>query len=109
MNEPADISRMVPRSRFRLETGLEVLDDWADTASQSDRNALYKALFAMIDGTLFRTYRIIDDFQELNQLYVIVRDNLVMKIRITSFDSFGIVRIGPRDSFTERHGGWHAP
>lgn len=81
--------------RFRLETGLEVLEEWAETASQSKKNAIYKALFAMQDGSLFRTYRVVDDFQRSNELFVIVRDNLMMKIRVNCVDSFGIVEIGP--------------
>jgi hypothetical protein len=98
----------VSRSKFRMETGVEVLDTWADTARQSDLNAIYKALFAMLDGSLFRTYRIVDDFQRPNELYVIVKDDLVLKVRINCFDSFGIVGIGTRDEFTERHGAWYA-
>jgi Family of unknown function (DUF6235) len=109
MNEYAEVGSTVPRSKFRMETGIEVLADWAETARQSDLNAIYKALFAMLDGSLFRTYRIVDDFQRANELYVIVRDDLVLKIRINCFDSFGIVGIGPRDEFTKRHGGWYAP
>jgi hypothetical protein len=81
--------------RFRLETGLEVLEVWAETASQSQKNAIYKALFAMQDGSLFRTYRVVDDFQRSNELFVVVKDNLVMKIRVNCVDSFGIVAIGP--------------
>lgn len=81
--------------RFRLETGLEVLEEWAETANQSKKNAIYKALFAMQDGSLFRTYRVVDDFQRSNELFVIVRDNLMMKIRVNCVDSFGIVEIGP--------------
>ncbi|MCT2583762.1 DUF6235 family protein [Actinophytocola gossypii] len=100
MNEPTNIGQSAPHARFRMETGLEVLDAWAESAGQSDRNAIYKALFAMADGSLFRTYRIIDDFQQLSELYVLVKDDLVLKLRINCFDSFGIVGIGPRDQFT---------
>ena len=82
-------------TRFRLETGRDVLEEWAETASQSKKNVIYKALFAMVDGSLFRTYRVVDDFQRPNELFVIVKDNLVMKIRINCFDSFGVVAIGP--------------
>ncbi|MGH3756266.1 DUF6235 family protein [Actinophytocola sp.] len=106
MNE---IGRTVGTSRFRMETGLDVLAEWAETARQSELNAIYKALFAMVDGSLFRTYRIVDDFQRPSELFVIVKDDLVLKIRVNSFDSFGIVKIGPRDQVTGRHGGWHAP
>jgi Family of unknown function (DUF6235) len=96
-------------TRFRLETGIEVLEDWAETASQSKKNAVYRALFAMIDGSLFRTYRVVDDFQRSNELYVIVKDDLVMKIRVNCFDSFGVVGIGPCGSATDlQTGRWRA-
>ncbi|MBB4909346.1 DUF6235 family protein [Actinophytocola algeriensis] len=95
MNESVEQDSVTPRARFRLETGLEVLDDWAGNAPQAHKNAVYKALFAMLDGSLFRTYRVVDDFQRPAELYVIVRDDLVVKIRINCFDSFGIVHIGP--------------
>jgi hypothetical protein len=95
--------------RFRLETGLDVLDFWAESASQSKKNALYRALFAMQDGTLFRTYRIVDDFQKLNEVFVIVKDDLVMKLRINSVDSFDIVAIGPCGHLTDlQTGRWRA-
>lgn len=95
MNESADLGKTIPRTKYRMETGLEVLANWSETANQSQRNAIYAALFAMVDGSLFRTYRIIDDFQRVNELYVVVKDNLVLKIRIDCFDSFGVVEIGP--------------
>lgn len=83
-------------TRFRLESGLDVLEDWAEDARQSRKNAVYKALFAMIDGSLFRDYRVIDDFQCPNEVYVVVRDDLIMKIRINCFDSFGVADIDDR-------------
>ncbi|HEX6354986.1 DUF6235 family protein [Actinophytocola sp.] len=91
--------------RFRLETGLDVLDVWAETASQTKKNAVYKALFAMQDGSLFRSYRIVDDFQKLNEVYVIVKDNLVMKLRINSVDSYDILAIGPCGNTADLHTG----
>lgn len=95
MNEFGKQDGTIPRTRFRLETGLEVLEDWSDAASQSQKNAVHKALFAMVEGTLFRTYRVVDDYQRPSELFVIVKDDLVMKIRINCFDSFGVVHIGP--------------
>lgn len=94
MNESVE-QGTTPRARFRFETGIEVLEDWAETANQTQKNAIYKALFAMLDGSLFRTYRVVDDFQRPSELFVIVRDDLVLKIRINCFDSFGVVHIGP--------------
>jgi hypothetical protein len=104
MNESREQDGTIPRAQYRLETGLEVLEDWADSASQSHKNAVYEALFTMLDGALFRTYRVIDDFQQLSELFVIVRDDLVIKIRINCFDSFGVVHIGPPAS-SARFGG----
>lgn len=94
MNESVE-QGITPRARFRMETGHDVLEDWTETANQTQKNAIYKALFAMLDGSLFRTYRVVDDFQRPSELFVIVRDDLVLKIRINCFDSFGIVHIGP--------------
>ncbi|MGB3442430.1 MAG: DUF6235 family protein [Actinophytocola sp.] len=95
MNESRRQDSTAPGTSFRLETGLEVLDDWSETASQSQKNVIHKALFAMVDGSLFRTYRVIDDYQRPNELFVVVKDDLVMKIRVNCFDSFGVVHIGP--------------
>jgi hypothetical protein len=85
----------IPRARFRMDTGRDVLEDWAEEAGQSKKNAIYKALFAVTDGSVFRTYRIVDDFQRANEFFVIVKDDLVLKVRVHCFDSFGIVYIGP--------------
>ena len=94
----------------RMDNGLDVLDVWAETAGQSRKNAIYKALFAMQDGSLFRTYRVIDDFQHPNEVFVIVKDNLVMKIRINCVDSFDVMAIGPCGTLTDlQTGKWQAP
>lgn len=89
--EPIDI----PRARFRMDTGIEVLGNWAEDARQSRKNAVYRALFAVADGTVFRTYRIVDDFKQANEFFIVLRDDLVVKVRVHDFDSFGVVYIGP--------------
>lgn len=91
-NESSQVNNTV---RFRMESGYDVLDAWGEHASQSRKNAVYKALFAMQDGSLFRTYRVIDDFQRANEVFVIVKDDLMMKIRVKCVDAFDIVAIGP--------------
>jgi hypothetical protein len=91
-NESSQVNNTI---RFRMESGSDVLDAWSENASQSQRNAVYKALFAMQDGSLFRTYRVIDDFQQVNEVFVIVKDDLMMKIRVKCVDAFDIVSIGP--------------
>ena len=95
MNEPTRYNGLPAHSRFRLELGLDVLEAWADNAPLSMKNAVYQALLAMVDGSLFRNYRVIDDYQRPNEVFVIVRDNLMIKLRINCVDSFGVLYIGP--------------
>jgi hypothetical protein len=103
MSEPADPGNTIPRATPQMETGSEVLEEWTETAGQADRNAVHKALFAMQDGSLFHTYRVVADVQLPNELYVIVKDDLVLKLRVNSRDSFDVVGIGPRDHFTTQY------
>jgi len=67
MDEPTRHSGLPARARFHLEQGLDVLEAWVDKAPKSATNVVYKALFAMIDGSIFRTYRIIDDLENAVQ------------------------------------------
>jgi hypothetical protein len=80
--------------RPRLETGLELLDSWAATAGQFDRHAVYRALFAVADASV-STYQVFGDHQRPQEFSVLVRKDLVLKIRMNDFDSFGIRYIGP--------------
>jgi hypothetical protein len=97
MSESSDSP--APDARSRMETD-EVLGQWARTASQADRNAVHKALFAMLDGSLFETYRIVENVRTQNELYVIVRDDLVLRLRINDTNSFHVIGIGPPDQFS---------
>lgn len=89
-SEPIDI----PRARFRMDTGIEVLENWAEDARQSTKNAVYDALLSVTDGSVFRAYRIVDDFQRANEFFIILKKDLVLKVRVHDFDSFGVVYIG---------------
>jgi hypothetical protein len=82
-------------TQFRLDAALDALDAWAATACDADKDALYEALFALVDGTVERDYRVIDDERRLNEFAVVVRAGLVVKIRVTSFNSFEVVYAGP--------------
>lgn len=109
MSESADSADFDSPARSRMETD-EVLEHWARTASQADRNAVHKALFAILDGSLFRTYRIVENVHMRKELYVIVKDDLVLRLRINDindFDSFDIIGIGPPDHFSTPHDGQH--
>src|SRR5262245_23054127 len=95
MNRPPEPVGSVNQPRLRMDTGLEVLDRWAEGANHKEKNAVYAALFAMTDRTLLRTYRIIEDEYELSEFFVLLADGVVLKMRVHSFDSFGIVYVGP--------------
>lgn len=92
MNRPTDGAE--PMS-FRLDTGIDVLETWTARSEEDDRSLVYQALFAMTDQSLFRTHRIVDDFQRLNEFFVLLREDLVLKLRVHCFDSFGVVYVGP--------------
>ena len=95
MNRPPD---SVNHPRVRMDTGLDVFDRWVECAGNEEKNAVYAALFAMTDRTLLRTHRIVDDTTELSEFFVLLSKNLVVKLRAHSFDSFGVVYIGPAAS-----------
>jgi hypothetical protein len=97
MDRPLDPIGNVDQPRFRMDTGIDVLETWADDAAQDEKDAVYAALFAMADRSLLRTYRVVDDGMELSEFFVLLRDGLVIKMRVHCFDSFGVVYIGPRD------------
>lgn len=81
--------------RSRLESGLGLLDSWAATAGQFDRYAVYRALFAVAEGSVSDSYEILDDLQLPHEFSVLVRKNLVLDIRVHGADSFGIRYLGP--------------
>lgn len=84
----------VPRC-LRLSSGLSWLDEWSATAGQIEQNAVYEALFAVADGSAFWAYRTFDEDAGTHEFFVVVRDNLVVKIAFTAHDAFGITYIGP--------------
>jgi hypothetical protein len=85
------------RRRFRLNLGMARLENWAATAGQIDKNAVYKALFAVSDGTVFQTHKVLDDVHQAREFFIMVRPDLVVKICFHETDAFGILYIGPID------------
>lgn len=89
------VDRMTEESRGRrLDTGLQQLDEWTESANQVEKNALYESLFAVLNGTVFRRYRILNDLERPHEFFVVVRENLVVKIHFDHADTFGILYIG---------------
>jgi hypothetical protein len=80
---------------LKLESGLELLDEWAARARQTAKNHLYKALFAITDGSVYHRYGVLQDQENPNAHFVLVRDDLVLKVNYQSRESFGILFIGP--------------
>jgi len=63
-------------------------------ATQVEKNIVYDALFAVLNGTVFRRYRILNDLERTREFFVIVRDNLIIKVRFFDSEEFGIEYIG---------------
>lgn len=80
--------------RWRLNAGLDQLERWSSTAAQADKDALYKALFAVSCGTVFRSYTVLDVGAWSGEFLVLVRPNLALQIRLYNFDEFAITYIG---------------
>jgi hypothetical protein len=79
---------------FRLDGGIDQLEAWAATARQVQKNHLYKALFAVTDGSVFNTHGVLQDTENPHAKFILVRQDLVLKVSYAQ-DSFGILYIGP--------------
>lgn len=89
------------RMRLKLNLGLARLEKWAGSAGQAEKNALYKALFAVADGTVYNTYKVLDDVSRDGESFVVVRDNLIVKICFREPDVFGVLYIGAPEESVE--------
>lgn len=85
------------RALLRLDRGVPLLERWSAAVGQTERNAAYKALFAIADGSVFRAYTIVDDAARPREFSVVVRDGLIIKVCLRHPDAFGIVYIGSLD------------
>jgi hypothetical protein len=96
-HEPVGRSHL---SRSRLGSGVELLERWADGAGQVAKNAMYQALFAVLDGSVFQSYDIVDDSGRENEFTVIVKDDLIVRVCFHEANMFGISFIGHVGSAT---------
>jgi hypothetical protein len=84
--------------RLQLTAGVELLDTWADSAPQAERNIVYEALFAIGDGSAFLVYDIFGDQRDPGNLLVMVKPGLVVKIMVQRANSsFEIRYVGAID------------
>src|SRR2546422_2104084 len=82
---------------LKMDNGMQQLEVWADTAHQVHKNYLYKALFAVTDGSVAQRYTVLHSKEETTARFVLVRDDLVLKVTYPDADTFAIDYIGPMD------------
>ncbi|KDN18880.1 DUF6235 family protein [Amycolatopsis rifamycinica] len=84
--------------RLQLVAGVEVLEEWADSATQAERNVLYEALFAIGDGSVFLIYDVFGDPEDISNFIILVKADLMVKIRVQRAESaFEILYVGTLD------------
>jgi hypothetical protein len=84
--------------RLQLVAGLEVLEEWADSATQAERNILYEALFAIGDGSVFLIYDVFGDPDDIFNFIIMVKADLMVKINVQRAESaFEILYVGTLD------------
>jgi uncharacterized protein DUF6235 len=94
MAVPSESRRRYP-SLFQLTSGLEVLDKWSLTATQAEKNSTNRALFAVVEKTVFTEYAVVDDVEKTMEFFVFSGNDLIVKIHVHDLGSFGIVYVGP--------------
>lgn len=84
--------------RLRMSRGSGWLDHWSASAGQVEKNAVHQALFAILDGSVFTRYEVLDDANRGREFFVVVREDLVVKASVTRHDAFGLLYIGPPEA-----------
>jgi len=95
MASPAQPADRRPRLGLRLTSGLEVLDNWSRDAAEADKNLVDRVLFAIVDGSVFVQFIVVDDVERAMEFFVLARFDLTVKVRLHGHDAFGIVYAGP--------------
>jgi hypothetical protein len=73
--------------RLQLTAGVELLEEWAESATQAERNVVYEALFAVGDGSAFLVYDIFGDPRDPGNFIVMVRPKLILKVMVQRAES----------------------
>jgi hypothetical protein len=100
MDKPTEPSN-VAGPRFRLADGWTILEQWAQTAGQTQKNAVHKALLAVTDGTVLRDYVVFDDVNTAEEFTVLLKEDLLLRIALRGLDEFDIRYVGPAGSITD--------
>jgi Family of unknown function (DUF6235) len=83
----------VRHSPRKLRAGLGHLDRWSSSSKQAVRNSVYRALFAIGDGSVFRAYRTMRR-PSSGEMQVQVRDDTVVAVRLAGDNAYDIEFIG---------------
>lgn len=92
--DPTRDIRDADGSRLRLTTGIELLHAWWETAGDAERDIVSDALFALLGGSVYTDYEVIDDPEYPRELVIVVLENLAIRARLHDAATFGIVFIG---------------
>jgi Family of unknown function (DUF6235) len=84
--------------RLRMSSGSGWLEQWEASAGQVEKNAVHQAMFAILDGSVFTRYEVLDDANRGREFFVVVREDLVVKAALTWHDAFGLLYIGPPEA-----------
>ena|SRR5690348_1636307 len=80
--------------RLQLEAGLDLLEEWAESAGQARKNVAYKALLGVTDGSVFRDYLVLDDANDSGEFTIMLKEDLLIRIALRGLGGFGISYIG---------------
>ena len=88
----------VRRSTYRVTSGLDLFDAWSEDATQAEKNVVHRAIFSIVDRTVFQDFITIDSSENDLEYFILAKNDLVIKVAIEDLDSFGILYIGPSGS-----------
>ncbi|MFD1151950.1 DUF6235 family protein [Saccharothrix hoggarensis] len=86
---------MAAAPRLQLTSGLDVLEEWAVSACQADRDVVYEVLFSMTDGSVFLVYDMFRVPRQADRYVILVKHDLVVRVAIRwAESSFDIAYVG---------------
>jgi hypothetical protein len=80
---------------FRMVSGFEILEEWFEHATQSQRNIVSRILLSVAGKSVFSDFNVINDIPRSAEFFVLTKIDLTVKIRLHDLSSFGVVYIGP--------------
>jgi hypothetical protein len=95
---PIEPVRVPSSALFRLTTGLDVLNEWSQTATQAEKNVVDAALLAIVGKSVFAKYVVVDDPRKALEFFVLAKCDLAIKVHVYTLNAFGIVYVGPTAS-----------